>query len=123
MTVAIAIAICFASGYFIVALTWPNRALHFHLPLRLSLSVGFGLGMYSAIFFLTRLWNIDHLMTIDVLSLTALVVAFLIRRTRMQTAAPVGPAKEDLDLPHWLRRLLMPAFTIAVCVALYSVAL
>jgi len=35
----------------------------------------------------------------------------------------VGPAKEDLDLPHWLRRLLMPAFTIAVCVALYSVAL
>lgn len=120
MALVLAVFICFTTGYFIVALAWPKRALRAGMPLRSSLSVGFGLGLFSVTFVVARLCNSNHLMAIDLLCLAVLLSAFLICRTSPAVGLHGTLAPEDIDLPYSLRRFLLLAFAVAIAAACYS---
>jgi len=124
MTFALTIISCLAAGYLIVALGWPRPAKRFsELLLRASLSVGYGLGLFSLLFFLARVLGISHLVAIDVVVLAMLCAAFLLIRTRILAAQSPVRSDENVRLPRWLDRCLTVSFTCAICGGLYSAIL
>jgi len=123
MSVASAIALCLGSGYLLVGSAWPSSESRSDLLLRLSLSVGFGVGIFSVVFFLARVFDIDRFIAIDMLIVALLAAMFFLRRSRARIVRAPKPVSEDFELPRWLHRLLMASFAISVCAALYSTAL
>ncbi|HEV2397672.1 MAG TPA: glycosyltransferase family 39 protein [Candidatus Sulfotelmatobacter sp.] len=121
--IVLAVALCFASGYFLVALLWPDRTWKSDLLLRSSLSVGLGIGLFSLLFFLARAFNSDRLTLIDVLSTSAFGLLLLISRRRPNPTLTMQPPREALEFPHWPRRLLQISFALAVAVAGYCAIL
>ena len=120
MALALPALLCLASGLALVCLGWSRRApLASDLLLRASMSVGFGVGIFSIDFFVSRVLGVSNLLAVDLLVFTALLAAFFLLRTR----APIrdlSPSKEKLEGPEWLRRILTVAFAIALCAALYA---
>src|SRR5215831_7811590 len=113
----LAILLCAASGYLIVQLAWPRFGMSSDLLLRLSLSVGFGLGFFSVIFFVDRAVNLKHLLTLDIVCFVLLLGChFFLRRSLMASNVP-QPATQDLVLPAWLHRILIAGFAITVAAA------
>src|SRR5437899_3199923 len=111
--------LCVAYGLALVTLCWSPRApLASDLLLRASLSVGFGLALFSVTFFLARVDAITDLLALDLAVFVLLLAACLLFRPRPATTFP--PSQQDLAFPPWLSRTLTPAFTIALCAALYA---
>ena len=124
MLLALVVISCLASGYLIVALGWSQRPLFStDLRLRLSLSVGFGLGTFSVIFFLARVFGVGHLIVTDVSILVLLVTVFFALRPRAIPPGTSTSPEVTAQLPRWLHRLLTAAFAMALCAALYSAIL
>jgi hypothetical protein len=86
--------------------------------MHVSLSAGFGLGIFSVTFFLARVCSITNLLRLDLSVFGILLAACVTLRTRPATTFP--PSQPDLVLPPWLSRVLFGAFPIALCAALYS---
>ena len=82
MVLAFATALCFVSGFFVVSAASPKRASRLRLPLRLSLSAGFGLGIFSVVFFVERCFRTKHLLAIDVATTLSLFVLYAWRRKK-----------------------------------------
>ena len=121
---ALAVISCLASGYVIVALGWPRSlSASSDLLLRLSLSVGFGLGTFSVIFFLSRVLGVGHLIAIDASILTLLVTTFFLRGGQDHARDTSTYSEEGVQLPRWLHRVVTASFVIALCAALYSAVL
>jgi hypothetical protein len=86
--------------------------------LRASLAGGFGVGVFSVIFFVARMFGFTNLLVADLLVVAALLGLFLLR-TRVTNAILV-PRKQSDDGPAWLHRFLTAALGIALCAALYA---
>ena len=129
MPLALPLLLCIASGFALVSLGWSRRApLTADLLLRGSLSIGYGLGMFSVILFLARVYGITNLIAVDLTVFAALLVSFLLLRTRGTPAISVPLTKQQFDAPQfdappWLRRILTGAFAIALFAAVYSLVM
>lgn len=116
----LAIILCGASGYLLIAAVWPRqRASASQLLLKLSLSMGFGLGIFSAEFFLLRLLGLTRSIGIDLSLLALLTIVYVLRCSR-SIFATAGPAYRDFDPPSWLRGMVTASFVVAVLAAIYS---
>lgn len=122
MALVLPALLCLASGFALVSLGWSRQhPFASDLLLRASLSFGFGLGIFSVVFFLARVSGVSHLIALDLAVFALLLAGFFWLRTR--APATVTTATEKVDGPSWLRRILTVAFAIAVCAALYSAVL
>jgi hypothetical protein len=122
---------CLLSGFALLALCrFPRQSLSDDILLRVSLSVGYGLGIFSLVFYLSLFWRIWNLLVVDV-AVLALLVSLRALQLRLRPAQPNGftlrPAlsvngerKTDEQWPNWFRRTLTAAFVIVLAVALYA---
>jgi hypothetical protein len=118
----LALVLCLASGYLLIATAWPGqKPSDSELLMRLSLSTGFGLGIFSVVFFVVRLLGLTHLIVVDTAVLLLLLVAYSLRRSR--TTLTPAPEHEDFGPPPWVRRTLTASFLIAVLAGLYNAIL
>jgi dolichyl-phosphate-mannose-protein mannosyltransferase len=122
MALALPALVCLASGFLLVCLGWPRKApLASDLLLRAPLSVGYGLGLFSVIFFLARVCNVGNLMLVDLLVLGLLTAAVMLAaRTSRALPGLTGSETRSHTSPAWFHRVVTGAFVIALCAALYS---
>lgn len=114
-----AILLCFASGFLLVRLGWSTKNAPITAEiLHGSLAVGFGVGIFSVVFFLARVSGARHLLLFDVGVFAALVVAYFLLRSR--TVVSFTTTRPFTNIPQWLQRLVRLAFVLAVAAALYS---
>ena len=121
MRLALAVALCLASGDLIVQIAWPRFAKRIDRLLKWSLAVGFGLGFSSATFFVARALNLEHFLAIDALCFALLLGSYFLRRRRNASAIK-GPQTlhHGLELPSWLHRFLIATVAVTFAAALYS---
>jgi hypothetical protein len=122
MALALEVFFWLGSGFAVVRLGWPCWPVRAAvLLLQLSLSIGFGLGIFSLIFFLSLVFHFTHLLLIDGIVFALLfTICFLFQRS--QAASSTFVREENLSkFPAWFRRFLIAAFIIAAGGALYSV--
>ncbi len=124
MPLALAALLCIACGFLLVSLGWLCRAPRTDdLLLRASLSVGYGLGIFSLTFFLALVYGVTNLVAVDLVVFALLLVSFLLLRTRAATSAIVSSTRQEIHGPPLLHRILTSAFAVALCVAVYSAIL
>ena len=120
MRLALAVALCLASGDLIVRVAWPRFAKGTDRLLKWSLAVGFGLGFSSATFFVARALNLEHFLAIDALCFALLLGWYsFLGRNRKAIDFPQAP-NQGLELPAWLHRFLIVTAAVTLAVALYS---
>jgi len=124
MNIALACGLCLAAGYLVVSWAWrhekSNKAEWF---VKLFLSAGFGIGIFSVTFFVDLLLAIVHILATD-LGLTALLlVVYLLARARRTPENSIRSKLPDFEVPNWLHRLLMASFIVSVLAALYATVL
>lgn len=119
----LAIGLCLASGYLLIAMSWPRQKTSpSELVMKLSLSTGVGLGIFSVTFFVARLLGLTHLVEVDCSLLLSLLIIYFLRHPRTPVRAH-GPEYEDFDLPVWVRYVLTASCLMAVSAALYNAIL
>src|ERR1700758_3159574 len=102
MNIALAFGLCFAVGYIVVSSAWTqeksNKAEWF---MKLFLSAGFGIGIFSVTFFVDRLLGIVNILATD-LGLTAflLLVVCLLARARRASENSIRRKLPDFELPN-----------------------
>jgi hypothetical protein len=121
VALALAVLLCLGSGFALVHLGWPHKpACTADLLLQASLSIGFGLGVFSLLFFLALLFHFPHLLLIDgVMCALLFSVGLLLRRSQVPSSVASSdetPAQPPVRFHH----LLNAVFAIAVAGALYS---
>jgi Dolichyl-phosphate-mannose-protein mannosyltransferase len=119
MALVMAICLCLASGSLIVGIALPpERCKAPNLLLGLSLSSGFGLGLFSIVYFLNRLLGIANLVAADLIVFTLLLAVFL---TRSRTVIGVLDGAPGQPQPRTSIELIVAiSCAIAVGAALYS---
>lgn len=125
MPLALAIVLCVASGYLIVKLTWPTGSASSDRLLRFSLSIGFGLGFFSATLVAGRALNLEdlnlqHILTIDVLFFALLSGSYFLRQRYLKAIDFPRPSNRDIELPSGLHPFLITAFVATLAAAFYS---
>jgi len=135
MLLALAAFLCIASGFALVSLSSPRRARlasDLDLLLRASLSVGYGLGIFSVIFFLARAVGVTNLgasdlLLLDLLIFTLLLVSFFVIRTRatnrLLSARQRLEKERKFDVPPGLHRSVTAAFVVDLCASVYAAAM
>jgi len=119
MALSLAVLLCLASGYLIVALGVSRASsADSHLLLCISLSAGYGLGVFSVIFLAARALGIANLLVTDFLAFAVLLAINLL--TRSYRPVTILLSKEEGADPSSLPRVVTTAFVIALCAALYS---
>lgn len=112
-----------SSGMLLVLLLWPrNPASAVKWLLQGSLSLGFGLGLFSIIFMLSRASNGKHLLVADLAVFALLLAGCLYKRRRTLGVNPVSVTNAKAN-PNWLLFVLRMAFAVALLAALYSAIL
>jgi hypothetical protein len=114
--------LCLGSGFLLASLGWPHRksACSGYL-FRASLSVGFGVGVFSLVFFLSLLVGAtSHLLLIDFGIFALLLIAFFSLRIQKAPANFVAPAQRTSEQTCWFERAFTVGFAMALCAALYS---
>ena len=123
MLAALLALLCLASGVFLVVLLWPSgSAMCLNWLLQGSLSFGFGLGLFSVVFMLSRASGGKNLLAIDLAVFALLLAGYLYRSRRTAVVSTVAFSNENTD-PDWLLLVLRAAFAIALLAALYSAVL
>jgi Dolichyl-phosphate-mannose-protein mannosyltransferase len=121
----LAFALCAGLGYLAIACVWPDKTPG--LMVGVSLTPGFGLGIFSMVFWLMRLYGAPHLIIVDASLLVLLGLTYSVQRARAVQRFPNVSAKAsdslDIDAPRWLARILTASFVIATIAALYHAAL
>ena len=118
MPILIGIGLCFASGYLLIASRWPQfRPARSDWLVKLSLASGFGLGIFSVVFFFMRILDATHLFTVDFLVTAVLAGICFLRRSRRRVAFF---AIADLETPDWMRRLVRVCFAFSTMAASYA---
>src|SRR5208283_5345838 len=88
MALVLAGAVCFASGLLLVCVGWSRMgALASDLLLRASLGAGYGLGVFSVVFFLARVCRVTHLVAVDLAAIGFLIVVVVLA-SRSSRALP-----------------------------------
>lgn len=120
MALALSAILLLSCGRLLVGLGWSRQTpVASDLLLRACLSVGFGLGIFSAVFFLSLLFHFTRLMLVDVAVLALLLAGFFILRTSTAITIVHGAEKEG-NVPAWLHRVLTAAFALVLFAALYA---
>ncbi len=125
MLLALAALLCIASGFTVASVGRARRAAFaVELLWLASMSVGYGLGIFSVSFFFSRVWGITHLAAMDLLIFGFLLVCLFTFRTlsRPRIANEIMPAIR-FEGPPWIHAFLTAAIVIALCVAVYSAVL
>ncbi len=118
MAIAISAIVCLAIGSLIVALALTSRvSLSSDFLLRICLSAGFGVGVFSILFFLARISGFMRLWPIDLGVLALLIAIYLWARSRRAGASvsTPGPTRSD-SAPGFLTT----GFLVTLLAALYS---
>lgn len=114
-------AFCLAFGFSLVCLGWPRTQLKFSDCLfRASLSVGFGMGMLSAVFFASLLVGVTHLFLFDGALLTILLAFFLVLRTQRSAGSFVLPSRQVRETRGLREKVTTVGSAVAFCAALYA---
>jgi hypothetical protein len=116
MLIALAGILCFVTGFLVVALGFDIRLRHRSgILLCISLSAGFGLAVFSIIYFLARWLGFLHLWAIDTAVFAILFITLALVRKRRASSAPDLRASDQ-----GTSKCLMIAFAVALLAALYS---
>jgi hypothetical protein len=125
MALVLAGLICFWSGFALVSLCWPRgRWCAADILLRICLSAGYGIGIFSVVFYLSLVCfslvsAFRNLLVVDAVVFAVLVVALRLQsRMGWAKSAAVSPRDEE-SWPAWFQRTLTAAFVIVLLVALY----
>src|SRR5256885_340221 len=114
MAIALAGILCLVTGFLIVALGLGALRSRSTLLLRIGLSAGFGLAVFSIIYFLARWSGFLHLWAIDAAVCALLLIALTPLRKHRITAAP------NVEAPvQATPRCLLIAFALASLAAVY----
>lgn len=120
----LALGLCFASGYFLVNSAWPREQPNSAGALvRVAISVGFALAIFSIEFLFERLLGITHLLGVDAGCMASMFILYLVGRRRRSKVSLELQQIADFAIPSWIRRVLAAALAVAVLVALYSAVL
>ena len=124
MNIVLALGLSFLSGYLIVSAAWPrDNANQPERWMKLFISAGFGIGIFSIAYFVDRWLGIVHILATDLCLVTLLLAVYLLARARRKPSNSIADPVPDLKPPHWLRRLLMASFGISILAALYATVL
>jgi hypothetical protein len=105
MALGLAAILCLANGFALASLCWPrgpfeptsrNSGEKWGTPdllLKASITVPFGLAIFSVIFFLAQIAGISRLLAVDLVTLAGLVAGLMLRRSR----AGSGPVNAGLQ--------------------------
>ena len=115
MAIVLAGILCFVTGFLLLALGLAPPRSRSTLLLRISLSAGFGLAVFSITYFLARWSGFLHLWAIDGASCAILLIAVMSLRKHRIGAAPNLEAQD-----HKTPRCLLISFGVALLAALYS---
>jgi hypothetical protein len=119
MALILAAFFCLASGFLIVRMGSGRLSASGYL-FTMSLSAGFGLGVFSVVFYLGLLLGTSHFILLDLAILLLLLVGYFWFRTRVATNEPVVERAMNQASPAWLRHFLTAGFVIALGAALYA---
>ena len=123
MLAALLALLCASSGVLLVLLLWPRGStLGVSRLLQCCLSLGFGLGLFSIIFMMSRASGGKNLVAIDLAVFALLLVGHLYRKRLTPVVSTIPRAKEKTE-PGWLLLVLRAAFAIGLVAALYSAVL
>jgi len=122
MAFTLPVFLCLASGFLLVSIGWQSYRSFADRVFVGSLSAGFGLGIFSVVYFLSLLLRFTHPILVDLAVCAVLAGAFLLFRTR-SAPATAGDAEQNHRQPPWLHRFATAAFAIALAGALYSAAM
>ena len=114
MAIALAGILCLLTGFVIVALGLHLLRTRSTLLLRISLSAGFGLAVFSIIYFLARWSGFLHLWAIDAAVCALLLIALTPLRKHRISAAPNVEAPDQAT-----PRCLLIAFALASLAGVY----
>jgi hypothetical protein len=119
MAIALAGILCSVTGFLVVALGLGFRLRsRSGILLRISLSAGFGLAVFSIIYFLARWSGFLHLWGMDAAVCAFLLLALVSLRKHRACAAPALKAHDEAT-----PRFLVVAFGLAFLAALYAAIL
>ena len=118
MALGLAVLLCLASGYLIAAIGTSCNSLAGSSLLRISLAPGYGLGLFSLIFFGTRVISFSNVLLPDFFIFALLLAGYILIRPHTPVCEP--QPSEKSSGPVWLSRLVMAAFVSALCAALYA---
>src|SRR5579864_1024716 len=123
MNIVLAQGLSFLSGYLVVSAAWPGETTNkSEWWMKLFVSAGFGIGIFSIAFFVERWLGIVHILSTDLCLITLLLATYLTRARRKFENLPASKFP-DVKLSNWLHRLLMPSFAISILGALYATVL
>jgi hypothetical protein len=130
MAFALGAGLCFGSGFALVSLFWPRRAmlsgrsLADNLLFRISLAAGCGLGIFSVIFYLSLAWGFAHLLLTDGIVFAVLVAGWAVQwRLAPDNPRAVLLNDEERDVEGaatWFRRTFAAAFVAVLLIAVYA---
>ena len=134
MEPVLGVALCLATGFALAmagfpiatgsarSASLPEPHLWDYLLLMASLSVGFGLGVFSIVFFLNRVLGSKHFLITDVSAFAALlgIAALFRRRTSESVFSLPTPLSFKASSP-WFLRLTALALFVSISVAIYCV--
>ena len=116
----LALLMCAASGYLLVSAAWLRRKSNISaLVLKLTLSLGFSIGIFSAVFFLVRFLGSAHLIAIDASVLVVFLILYVLCRRAVVEVRGENYKDEDIDLPSSMHGILAASLAVAVLAALY----
>ena len=115
MAIALAGILSFVTGFLTVALGLGALRSRSVLLLRISLSAGFGLAVFSIIYFLARWSGFLHLWTIDGAICAILLTALVSVRKHQASTAPHLKAQDPAS-----SKCLLISFGVSLLAALYS---
>jgi hypothetical protein len=124
MNIVLALGLAFLSGYLVVSAGWPGeRTNKSERWMKLFMSAGFGIGIFSIAFFVERWLGIVDILAADSCLITLLLAAYLVARARRTSEDLPASKFADIKLPNWLHRSLMASFAISILAALYATVL
>ena len=116
----LALLMCVTSGYLLVSAAWLSDKTGISgLVLNLSLSAGFGIGIFSAVFFLVRLFGATHLIAIDASVLALFFILYLLHSRLLAEVGERNYKDKDIDVPGWMHGILAASLAVAVLAAFY----
>jgi hypothetical protein len=124
MNIALALGFCFLSGYLVVSSSWKcEKANNSEWWMKLFISAGFGIGIFSIAFFVEQWLGIVHILATDLCLIALLLAVYLIARARRKPENLTVSKFDDVKLSNWLHRLLVVSLAISALAALYATVL
>jgi hypothetical protein len=122
MPVIVAGLLCVATGFVVTCLGWPQHVpSRSHFLLKSSLGMGFGVGVFSVVFFLLLLVSSVSFLAVDLAVFLVLLAALLWRQLRHRRELPTKlPQLMEVQSTSWIRPVVVSVFGLALICSLYA---